>query len=166
MSGALAAAKKRRAPPENLVKPNSQQGQPAQNQAPAGLTLPQVIAVIDKRLTTLEVFARESKSAPTMIPQNVQQANNSGFSEEDREEYENRFNILAEEFAELKTTIMGLQSYVMSVTTTFMADRSASASASTSASESADDLETPPIEMVESITSPNHVLFTLSAESI
>jgi hypothetical protein len=27
-------------------------------------------------------------------------------------------------------------------------------------------LETPPIEMVESITSPNHVLFTLSAESI
>ena len=165
MSGALAAAKKRRAPPENLVKPNSQQGQQGQ-QAPAGLTLPQVIAVIDKRLTTLEVFARESKSAPTMIPQNVQQANSSGFSEEDREEYENRFNILAEEFADLKTTIMGLQSYVMSVTTTFMAAKSASKSASESASESADELETPPIEMVESITSPNHVLFTLSAESI
>ena len=161
MSGALAAAKKRRAPPENLVKPNSSQVQ-AQAQAQAGLTLPQVIAVIDKRLTTLEVFARESKSAPTMIPQNVQQPNNSVFTEEDHEEYENRFNILAEEIADLKTTIMGLQSYVMSVTKTFMADKSVSVSVS---SELVDESDTP-VEMVESIRSPNHVLFTLSAESV
>ena len=121
MSAANAAAKKRRAPPENLVKTPTVQPT-NQSTSPVGLTLPQVISVIDKRLTNLETFVQESKS--TLITQNIQRSS-SIFTDEDKSEYDNRFNLLAEEIANIKNTIMGLQSYTMSVTKTFMEDKSA-----------------------------------------
>ena len=59
MSQANAAARKRRAGGASLqeVPPAPVQ---TQAQSKAGLTLPQVISLVDKRLTTLETFMRES----------------------------------------------------------------------------------------------------------
>ena len=126
MSAANAAAKKRRAPPENLARPTTQPIPTQMSAQPAGLTLPQVISVIDKRLTTLEAFSKEMKTSQshmTIIPQNMQQSGTS-FTDEDRDEYDSRFNLLAEEIANIKNMLIGLQSYTMTVTKTFMEQNS------------------------------------------
>ena len=94
---------------------------PAPSSAPAqannmdtpGLTLPQVIALIDTRLVNLEVFMRETKSASTSdgesntIPLALQ---NEVISE-----YNQRFEILAEEINTVKDLVMKLQAYTMDV---------------------------------------------------
>lgn len=100
MSAALSAAKKRRAiaiEPPKIAPPPS----PSQSPNPAnGLTLPQVIALIDRRLISLETIKVED---------------NSDMLEDMNEEYENRFTILANEISELKQTILSLQTYTMDV---------------------------------------------------
>lgn len=99
MSAALSAAKKRRAPAAIVETPkiiSSQTSQPPAN----GLTLPQVIALIDRRLINLET-------------NNI--TDNSIEIEDMNEEYENRFTILANEISELKQTILSLQTYTMNV---------------------------------------------------
>lgn len=62
----------------------------------AGLTLPQVIALVDKRLIHLETNMVEKNNIPN-------------------EEFENRFEILAEEISNIKEIVLKLQSYTMSV---------------------------------------------------
>ena len=103
MSAALSAAKKRRAPiAVDPPKLSSIQQQPQQSQQQAGgLTLQQVIALIDKRLTNLETV-EVSESDTTEL-------------EDMTEEYENRFDILAQEISELKQTVLSLQTYTMEV---------------------------------------------------
>ena len=119
MSAANAAAKKRRAPPEPVSTRTPPQSSPQQSAAAVGLTLPQVIAVIDRRLTSLEGFMNETKSSPIRnMSSNVQ-----SFSDDDRAEYNERFTILAEEIGNLKNIVLSLQSYTMSVTKTFMEDK-------------------------------------------
>jgi len=63
MSQAIASARKRRGVPQqnpvpdvpqNRMNPSIQQQQSGQNMNTPGLTLPQVISVIDRRLTILE----------------------------------------------------------------------------------------------------------------
>ncbi|NBP30425.1 MAG: hypothetical protein EBV23_12780, partial [Flavobacteriia bacterium] len=75
MNNSNAAAKRRRAgiqpttppmPPQsqNKLAPTNtsmSNGQPGQPGQPGGYTLPQVIAIIDTRLTTLEKFMNETK---------------------------------------------------------------------------------------------------------
>jgi hypothetical protein len=68
MSQANAAARKRRAGGSSMPgapEPMVQQQQPA-----AGLTLPQVIALVDKRLVNLETFMKETKASvpKTSVP--------------------------------------------------------------------------------------------------
>lgn len=63
----------------------------------AGLTLPQVIALVDKRLIHLET----NMATKTDVPPN--------------DEIENRFEILAEEISNIKEIVLKLQSYTMSV---------------------------------------------------
>ena len=102
MSAALSAAKKRRAPiavDPPKVSPIMQQQQ--QQQQAGGLTLQQVIALIDKRLINLET-AEVSETDTTEL-------------EDMTEEYENRFDILAQEISELKQTVLSLQTYTMEV---------------------------------------------------
>ena len=68
MSQAIASARKRRGVPQqtpipevpqNRMTPSPQQN--GQNINAPGLTLPQVIALMDRRLINLEKFAKESK---------------------------------------------------------------------------------------------------------
>lgn len=101
MSAALSAAKKRRAPIAIETPKIAPPPSPSQSSNPAnGLTLPQVIALIDRRLISLETVKVED---------------NSDMLEDMNEEYENRFTILANEISELKQTILSLQTYTMDV---------------------------------------------------
>lgn len=120
MSQANASAIKRRA--FNGSNPPSQQAvqtpQPAvQSNGPniqtPGLTLPQVIAVIDKRLLQLESFANDSKSV----------TNEPALSNDVLDEFNHRFNLLTEEICNIKDIVLQLQSYTMSVNKTLMEER-------------------------------------------
>jgi hypothetical protein len=107
----MSAARKRRAQePPSLPQPilsRSVQNQQQQQQQPqsAGLTLPQVIALIDSRLTKLEL----KTSTDIVVDSNVEP------NEEMTEEFETRFDILAEEISNLKQIVLSLQSYTMDV---------------------------------------------------
>jgi len=141
MSQSNAAAIRRRTniqqtlpPTQNISKPGQQQQQQQASAAtPAtGLTLPQVIAVVDKRLMVLENFMKETKSAP--VPAN----NNSAFDPRGGlevpyatevelntviDEFNSRFEMLATEINELKDLLMKLQSYTMDVNKMLLNER-------------------------------------------
>jgi hypothetical protein len=148
MSASNAAAKKRRAliPPNPNDTPNiggrpyaSVPPPPPQNgragapvPAPAsgqGLTLPQVITLIDKRLVNLEknmadVFEKQKTAiihSQTHTPTNTATPP-VGFNEY-LEEYDTRFEILTNEIAELKSVIVKLQSYTMDVNKMLLEER-------------------------------------------
>ena len=77
-----------------------------------GLTLPQVIALVDKRLNSLE--------------NSMQEANSSIRSEEIKsafDEYNARFDIIADEIGSLKDMLLKLQAYTMDVNKTLMEER-------------------------------------------
>ena len=125
MSTALASARRRRAGPEAVAPaPGVRQTNPqpsfpgapgAQPNMSQGLTLPQVIALVDKRLTSLE-----------QLQQQPQQEESTGFEQEFRaviEEYNARFDIIADELALLKDTVLKLQTYTMEVNKMLMQDR-------------------------------------------
>ena len=129
MSTALASARRRRAGPEAVApapgvrqttpQPNFPGAQQTQqpNMGP-GLTLPQVIALVDKRLNNLEQFVQTQSNNQTQT--------DNGDEIEIRpiiEEYNARFDIIADELASLKDTIMKLQTYTMEVNKTLMEDR-------------------------------------------
>jgi hypothetical protein len=132
MSSAL-ARKKRSAdiPPST---PNSGiQYNPSINSRPAvntpsskqaGLTLPQVISVIDNRLIALENYVKENKnneqcSSKTVTFQTQEQYSQPTFIDE----IESRFEILAKEFTELKDIVLRLQSYTLDVNKTLLEER-------------------------------------------
>jgi hypothetical protein len=132
MSSAVSSARKRRAGP---IPPEPVRNMPASNmqaQAPprAGLTLPEVIALVDKRLVTLEKFMNETKSEPPREPKirfevDGEQPQNEGpeLSDDIIEEFNSRFLLLTEEMANIKDIIMKLQSYTMSVNKVLMEER-------------------------------------------
>jgi hypothetical protein len=137
MSQSLASAKKRRAPIQNdTIKPNqSPQGSTTNTNYNAntqsGLTLPQVIHLIDKRLTSLEQFASDQKGLNTQIYGTSQEE----YNEEDQsspvltnikevvDEFDKRYDMLAEEIVNLKNIVLTLQSYTMEVNKTLMEER-------------------------------------------
>jgi len=151
MSSAGAAARKRRAgiqsaptmgPPPSLQ--NNPVGQSAQqNGAPGappqnGLTLQQVINVINGRLLTLENAEKERKEreaagvVPALSNSNVAASNLETPLQDDEVEipigeilsdYNQRFEILTQELADLKNLILKLQSYTMDVNRTLLEDR-------------------------------------------
>ena len=99
----IAAAKKRRS---NVpISPTNVQPPPA-----TGLTLQQVISLIDKRLVTLE-----TASQATFEPAQV--------TSEYVDEFNARFVLLAEEIANIKNVVLNLQSYTMDVNKTLMDER-------------------------------------------
>lgn len=116
MSQANAAARKRRAGGSSMPgapEPMVQQQQPP---AGAGLTLPQVIALVDKRLVNLETFMKETKAQATKP--SVQPSVPLPSAELDDalvEEINTKFELLATEVAELKDMIVKLQSFTMEV---------------------------------------------------
>lgn len=130
MSQANAAARKRRAGgatlQDNVAPTQTNNNLP---QAPkGGLTLPQVISLVDKRLVTLETFMKESQSNGTKTSSvSTELASATSASEEAvdqlADEFDSKFSILAQELAELKDVVLKLQSYTMEVNKTLYEER-------------------------------------------
>jgi|LauGreDrversion4_2_1035121.scaffolds.fasta_scaffold25830_2 hypothetical protein len=128
MSQANAAARKRRAGGASLQEngiPAQTNNLQQQQQAPkGGLTLPQVISLVDKRLITLETFMKESKGS---ISQTNVSTSDSAVSEDAvnqlADEFDTKFSMLAQEVAELKDIVLKLQSYTMEVNKTLYEER-------------------------------------------
>lgn len=131
MSTALASARRRRAGPEAVAPapgvrqtnpqpsfPGAKQVQNQPNMA-SGLTLPQVIALVDKRLNSLEQFVQNQSPGSN----NQEETNINSQLNTIIEEYNARFDIIADELASLKDTIMKLQTYTMEVNKSLMQDR-------------------------------------------
>ena len=128
MSTALASARRRRAGPEAVApapgvrqttpQPNFPGAQQQQANMGPGLTLPQVIALVDKRLNSLEQFVQTQSSNQTQVEPREEIEMRPII-----EEYNTRFDIIADELASLKDTIMKLQTYTMEVNRTLMEDR-------------------------------------------
>lgn len=126
MSQANAAARKRRAGgasiQDNVAPVQNLQSQPPKN----GLTLPQVISLVDKRLITLETFMRESQNGPftsvsasTSAPTSVSEDAVNQLADE----FNSKFEMLAQEVADLKDIVLKLQSYTMDVNKTLFEER-------------------------------------------
>lgn len=144
-NAALASARKRRAPASILSAPISSTGSgftpnagrvngtqlPGGAQNPGvGLTLPQVIALVDQRLVVLENHMKDNlklrdedaimmksdvnEVSVNEIPNNISEV---------LDEFDNRFETLAEEIANLKNIVLNLQSFTMDVNKTLLNER-------------------------------------------
>jgi len=131
MSRAIASARQRRAGIQPAEPPTPT---PSSNSAPAGLTLQQVIALVDTRLIKLEKFMKETQESPVQRTVTfAQEPQVSGGETEEVDgptnleqilgEYNDRFMLLAEEIAELKDTLMKLQTYTMDVNKMLLEER-------------------------------------------
>ena len=134
MSKSNASAKSRRAfidtAKQNQFNPSIPTSSPTQSQPSTGLTLQQVISVIDKRLINVETFMKESKEESSKRV-NFEDENQDNENENDNGnelnniiiEYNSRFSLLAEEISNIKDTLLKLQTYTMSVNKTLMEER-------------------------------------------
>jgi hypothetical protein len=102
-------------PPTQNPVPVQQQ----QQQRPTDMTLPQVLQLLDSRLRRLEavkpVVATENSTTTTTSLADVVAAL--------KEEYESRFDILANEINNMKDIVLKLQSYTMDVNKTLLEER-------------------------------------------
>lgn len=128
MSASLAAAKKRRAPAQTTPSPVPASSYPSpQTTTPVansgqmpGLTLPQVIQLVDKRLLVLESTIKEMSSSRVnadehpVVPSNIKEV---------LDEFSERFNQLAEEVEGIKNIVLSLQSYTMDVNKMLLEER-------------------------------------------
>ena len=120
MSGSLASAKAKRAginPPPSTISPRSQ----APPTPPGGgvrLTVPQVLVMLESRITKLETGVR---SAPVSKPTPPAPAQTDFQSTLD--DMESKFMMLAEEISTMKDVIMKLQAFTMDVNKTMFEER-------------------------------------------
>ena len=137
----VAAARKRRAgiQPQPVGPPgsqppgfgNAQQQQPPQQGSPGGLTLQQVITVINSRLLTLETAEKERRENPSVgfVGGSVEGGETLKEGEveipigEILSEYAERFDFLTQELADIKEIVLKLQSYTMDVNRTLLEER-------------------------------------------
>lgn len=146
MSQALASARKRRAPAQvNPLPTPTQQSNSISGSPNSGLTLPQVISLVDRRLINLETFMNETRNNGGLS----QMANNNtsatvgsttsaatataaepGKYDELTEDLSNiveevnsRFELLAGEILEMKNIVLKLQSFTMDVNKTLLEER-------------------------------------------
>jgi hypothetical protein len=128
MSQANAAARKRRAGGAS-IQDGVAPVQNLQSQPPkSGLTLPQVISLVDKRLITLETFMRESQNGVSASLSNASLSNAPTSVSEDAvnqlaDEFNSKFEMLAQEVADLKDIILKLQTFTMDVNKTLFEER-------------------------------------------
>ena len=100
------------------------------NPVPPAMTLPQVIAYVDKRLCVLEAFMGETKTqlkneppkTVTFAAENTSQAMPNNMQEV-VDEFDKRYQLLAEEIENLKNIVLSLQSYTMDVNKMLLEDR-------------------------------------------
>jgi hypothetical protein len=130
MSQANAAARKRRAGGAS-IQDGVAPVQNLQSQPPkSGLTLPQVISLVDKRLITLETFMKESQNGVSTSVSNASLSQSSkvlSVSEDAvnqlADEFNSKFEMLAQEMADLKDIILKLQTFTMDVNKTLFEER-------------------------------------------
>ena len=130
----ITAAKNRRAnvAQNSIPPPPPQQNTQQPNQKASGITLPQVIQLVDIRLTKLEQTVIELKTTPnSSVTKEVhfQIENTDDFVKtyewkESIHEFEKRFEMLVEEIMNLKNIVLNLQSYTMDVNKLLMEERS------------------------------------------
>lgn len=135
MSASLAAARKRRGVPVSDPAPSNTINAQSPSQQPPGLTLPQVIALVDKRLLVLEGFMKEQKDIQPLkqLQQDNYMSNNDKAAvstdtikheiEAIAEEFNDRYELLATEIQNIKDIVLKLQSYTMEVNKTLMEER-------------------------------------------
>ena len=138
MSRAIASARQRRAgltqpEPQSVPKPSQEKD------SASGLTLQQVIALVDIRLTKLEKFAKDTQENG-MLPSGgaksavkIEQGAGAGADvsveggltdlNEVLDDFNNRFMMLATEISQLKDVVMKLQSYTMDVNKMLLEER-------------------------------------------
>jgi hypothetical protein len=126
MSQGNSAARKRRAggasfEPQN--PPQAPRSVPGQQTPANGLTLPQVIAVVDARLIKLETFMKDTQSKGPVQAQTHAQAPVQAPSDDILSEFDEKFEVLANEIADLKDIVLKLQSYTMDVNKMLMEER-------------------------------------------
>ena len=121
MSQANAAARKRRAGGASLQESTPSPVQ-TQAQSKAGLTLPQVISLVDKRLTTLETFMRESHVDATTSEQPESKVSEDALNSL-ADDINSKFVMLAGEVENLKDIVLKLQAYTMEVNKTLYEER-------------------------------------------
>jgi len=115
-------------PNPNAPPPMQSQSQPPSSQPSkpmgTGLTLPQVISVIDNRLIHLESFVKEQqlKEQPNNNTKSLDLPN-SELPFEIMDEVQTRFDILAREISELKDVVLKLQSFTMEVNKALLEER-------------------------------------------
>ena len=134
MSRAIASARQRRA---GLTQPEPQSvpKSTATTEPSNGLTLPQVIALVDIRLSKLEKFMKDTQENGVSAPQSSINLNfeKSSIANEDAgsltdlndvlDDFNNRFVMLATEISQLKDVVMKLQSYTMDVNKMLLEER-------------------------------------------
>ena len=127
MSAANAAAKKRRAnlgsgapSPSPVPSQNNTNGSVniTTDKSKSGLTLPQVIALVDSRLTKLEDNIAKKSGISSKGESVSEQALKPIL-----EEYDHRFSMLATQINDLKEIVLKLQSYTMDVNKTLLEER-------------------------------------------
>lgn len=129
MSQANSAARKRRAGGASFEPQTPAQPQRTiPSQVPNGLTLPQVIAVVDARLIKLETFMKESQQSSGKVQSVPVSASTSAsayapHTQVDGDEFDAKFEVLANEIADLKDIVLKLQSYTMEVNKMLMEER-------------------------------------------
>lgn len=118
MSQANAAARKRRAGGSSMPGSNDNIIQQQQQQQPpaSGLTLPQVIALVDRRLVVLETFMKDTKThAPAPATAPAATTAPAAIDNELVEDINSKFEMLANEIADLKDMLLKLQTFTMEV---------------------------------------------------
>lgn len=121
-SSALASARKRRSNAESDSPMPENIGRPGSAAPGTGLTIQQVVAVVDKRLLVLEGFMSETRAKP--LNQVAEQAADMPTNlKEVLEEYGSRFDIIADELANIKNMMLSLQSFTMDVNKKLMEER-------------------------------------------
>jgi hypothetical protein len=113
---------------ETSTVPVAYNPNPSNNPKSSGLTLPQVINVIDNRLIALETFMKESKQNPVQISTSTSTSSptldiDNIVSNDFMNEIQSRYEILAQEISDLKDIIIKLQTYTMDVNKTLLEER-------------------------------------------
>ena len=93
-----------------------------------GLTLPQVITLVDRRLIVLETHMKENLQLRENDQALIRPAERDDVDVPDNvatilEEYNSRFEILADEISNLKNIVLSLQSYTMDVNKALLNER-------------------------------------------
>lgn len=120
----------------NFANQNQNQSQPQPQGQSTGLTLQQVITLIDTRLVSLENVSKQTQETIQILQttgSSVSSNNNdessdiSGMIDEKLEEYFSEFNtrteLLATEITNLKQIVLNLQAYTLEINKTLMEER-------------------------------------------